>query len=102
MTTIRNFMETYIGRAVDEDGIFRGQYPCFPNSATKGCHQCVSLIKFFCKTVYGTRNNAFGDAANGANASCKFLAEYHIIPKTSIAKRGDIVVFQRDSSNWNY
>lgn len=102
MTTIKNFVETYIGRAVDESGNFQGNYPCFRDGRTKGCHQCVSIIKFFCKKLYGTPNAWFGDAANGANADCNFLKWYEIIPANQVPKRWDLVIFERNASNFHY
>lgn len=100
--TIKHFVESYVGSAVDENGNFRGTYQCFPHSATKGCHQCVSLVKYFCKYIYGTPNATFGDAANGATTNCAFLNGYQILASTTVPKRGDIVVFKRASTNWNY
>ncbi len=101
MSTIKNFVETYIGRAVDENGNFRGNFQCFPNGQTRGCHQCVSIIKCFCKKIYGTPNNAFGDAANGASPNCKFLQWYEIISANQRPKRWDLIIFERNASNFH-
>lgn len=100
--SIKDFVETYIGKAVDEWGNNRGYHQCFPESATKWCHQCGSLVKYFCKTVYNTPNNTLGDAGSGYDVNNAFFRDYERISNTEIPKRWDIVVFRRDSSNWNY
>lgn len=109
MTTIREFVEKYLWKRVDESWNDRWNYHCFPNAKTKWCHQCWALIKFFCKNVFGTNIWAFwGWVFNWFKKKSTFSEKnYEYLDKTKdgkilIPKRWDIIFFDKSKENFYY
>lgn len=58
---LNEFINTYEGKRVDENGNDRGYYNCFDSNKHPWCHQCVSLVKFYQKIVFGLKSPASWD-----------------------------------------
>lgn len=58
---LNEFINTYEGKRVDENGNDRGYHNCFDSNKHPWCHQCVSLVKFYQKIVFGLKSPASWD-----------------------------------------